>query len=188
MAAALECFGRSGFDRTTNSQIAERAGISPPTLYHYFDSKAALFQAVAHEVTESFYARIDELVASRAATTDRVVAVIEVLGEQLREDPHLASFTAMYAAEVRRNPDVLRLTPPELWNGPVDFYTGIVAAGQRQSDVADDVDATAVAGVVMAMIYGISLLASVSPTADLVSGVVGAYERLIRGTLFDPPG
>ena len=184
MDAALECFGRSGFDRTTNSQIAAKAGISPPTLYHYFDSKAALFQAVADDVTHRLYGRFDELMAEQTATVDRVVMVVEVLRDQMAENPHLAGFIATYAAEVRRNPEVLRLSPPQLWSGPVGYYTELARYGQAQGDLAEDVDPAAVAGLIMGLIYGISLLASVAPNTDFAAEVVGAFDRLIRGTLF----
>jgi AcrR family transcriptional regulator len=182
--AALVCFGRAGYDRTTNSQIAEEAGISPPTLYHYFDSKAALLQAAALDVTQTFYGRIDELVAERSSTADRFAAVVDVLGEQIEDRPHLAGFIATYAAEVRRSPDLLRLSPTELWTGPIHFYADIARSGQRRGDVAGDIDPMVLASLVMGLIYGVSLLVSVAPT-ESIAEVIAAYDRLIRGTLFD---
>jgi len=46
---ALAVFARKGFDKATNQEIAEAAGIgSPGLIYHYFESKADLLrQAVA---------------------------------------------------------------------------------------------------------------------------------------------
>src|SRR5215468_10761824 len=38
-----------GFDAASMSDIARKAGVSKGTLYVYFDSKEALFQAIAHE-------------------------------------------------------------------------------------------------------------------------------------------
>ncbi len=41
--AALRTFAQKGFTRTTNKDIAREAGITPGLIYHYFESKEALF-------------------------------------------------------------------------------------------------------------------------------------------------
>jgi AcrR family transcriptional regulator len=46
LEAALRVFARKGFARSTNKDIATEAGITPGLIYHYFDSKEALLQAV----------------------------------------------------------------------------------------------------------------------------------------------
>ena len=44
-AAARELFSASGFDRTTMRAVAERAGVDPALISHYFGSKQGLFLA-----------------------------------------------------------------------------------------------------------------------------------------------
>ena len=46
LAAAWEAFTDNGFERTTMSDISERAGGSKATIYNYFSSKDELFAAV----------------------------------------------------------------------------------------------------------------------------------------------
>jgi AcrR family transcriptional regulator len=46
MDAALHCFVDRGFHGTAIPQIAARAGIAAGTIYHYFDSKEALVNAL----------------------------------------------------------------------------------------------------------------------------------------------
>jgi AcrR family transcriptional regulator len=50
MDAALELFAERGYAATRLTEVAARAGISKGTLYLYFDSKEALFQAVIREM------------------------------------------------------------------------------------------------------------------------------------------
>src|SRR5246127_5232058 len=45
--AALACFSERGFAATRMDDIAARAGISKGTIYLYFDSKEAVFKALA---------------------------------------------------------------------------------------------------------------------------------------------
>ncbi|WP_437568283.1 TetR/AcrR family transcriptional regulator [Sorangium sp. So ce542] len=46
LAAALELFVERGFYGTSVPSIAERAGVAAGTIYHYFDSKEALVNAL----------------------------------------------------------------------------------------------------------------------------------------------
>lgn len=44
--AAMYVFSQKGFARATNKDIALEAGITPGLIYHYFESKEALLQAI----------------------------------------------------------------------------------------------------------------------------------------------
>ena len=48
LLAACEVFGTEGFAATSVVAVAERAGISKPLIYQYFDSKEGLFTAALH--------------------------------------------------------------------------------------------------------------------------------------------
>jgi len=44
--AAMRVFAQKGFVRATNKDIAREAGITPGLIYHYFESKEALLEAI----------------------------------------------------------------------------------------------------------------------------------------------
>src|SRR6266567_3881925 len=44
--AAMQAFSQKGYARATNKDIAREAGITPGLIYHYFESKEALLQAI----------------------------------------------------------------------------------------------------------------------------------------------
>jgi len=50
LRAAAELFLAEGFGSTSIEAVAARAGVSKRTLYHRFDDKAVLFEAVVHDV------------------------------------------------------------------------------------------------------------------------------------------
>ncbi len=56
--AALELFGERGYDATSIAEIGERAGIAKSVLYHYFDSKAKLYEAVVKSETSDLLERV----------------------------------------------------------------------------------------------------------------------------------
>lgn len=49
-----------GYERTSTSRIAKRAGISPGSLYQYFPDKEAILDRVLDEYTERLHARITD--------------------------------------------------------------------------------------------------------------------------------
>jgi TetR/AcrR family transcriptional regulator len=49
LAHALELFTDRGYEATGVQEIAERAGITKPTLYHYFGSKRGLLEALLEQ-------------------------------------------------------------------------------------------------------------------------------------------
>lgn len=51
--AARELYASKGFTATTIAEIAERAGVSPATVYSAFDSKAGLVVAMLEDMEES---------------------------------------------------------------------------------------------------------------------------------------
>lgn len=78
--AAAAVFRESGFERTTMSDIHERAGCSKPTLYSYFDSKEELFFEVVLAATEA------EFLAMHAALDPALGDITQALqrfGERL---------------------------------------------------------------------------------------------------------
>jgi AcrR family transcriptional regulator len=46
MDAALRVFAKKGYARASNKEIAREAGITPGLIYHYFESKDALLNAI----------------------------------------------------------------------------------------------------------------------------------------------
>jgi AcrR family transcriptional regulator len=62
--AAEQVFSRAGFKAASSSEIAAIAQVKQPALYHYFDSKEALYAAVLHR---AFQPLIDQMEAVIAA-------------------------------------------------------------------------------------------------------------------------
>jgi AcrR family transcriptional regulator len=84
LAAAERAFARRGLAGTRVREIAEAAGINPATLYLYFPSKQALYQAVLDRGFRPVVEWVDRFDASPA---ERPSALERLVGDVLR---HLA--------------------------------------------------------------------------------------------------
>ncbi len=67
LAAAIQVFGRRGFNDATMQQITRAAGISVGLIYQYFRDKEDLLHAVITEILDSY---LREIPAARAAESD----------------------------------------------------------------------------------------------------------------------
>lgn len=186
--ASLWAFGRHGYDGTSMQIIAERAGLTPGTLYHYFPSKADIFKTVGDEVATEFRRRSDLAIAEAHTARQRVAGVLRGLGDWILESPEVASFISTYAAEVTRNREVRRLSPPERWTEPVSYYAAMFHTGAEAGDVTADADVDAAGVFVQGLVYGMAAVVAVGRTFGPPDLVIETFIRAIEGSLFVEPG
>lgn len=174
VAAAAEVFAERGYEGTRVQEVVRRAGLSTGAIYTNFRDKADLLLAAVGT------APVDSLFATVGRASDTA--------EGLRRAGHLLPaakrphrpllFEAMVAA--RRDPAVAALLRERL----LSFRAAIgdvVATGQAEGALADDVDAEAVAEFCQALGMGFLLMEAVGlPHAgeqawcDLIDRVVAA--------------
>lgn len=82
VAAATSLFTDSGYDETSMSKVATAAGVTPNTIYWYFDDKDALLVAVLDHVLESALA--DAALERDRPWADQVLWAVERLGHYRR--------------------------------------------------------------------------------------------------------
>lgn len=90
--AAKQVFEQSGFLEARISDIAERAGLSHGSFYHYFDSKEQVFREVAEEVLNRLAAPMTEIVLVHGSSTppaDRLRDAIHRHFEMYQEDARI---------------------------------------------------------------------------------------------------
>jgi AcrR family transcriptional regulator len=82
--AAMELYGGHGFEQTTVSQIAQRAGLTERTFFRYFADKREVLFSGAEELRELLVSEVAEAPDS-AAPVDAVAASLEAVGGLLNE-------------------------------------------------------------------------------------------------------
>lgn len=60
LTCALELFYEKGYDAVGIQEICQRAGITKPTLYHYFGSKYGLLEVLLEQEFSGFLSRLSE--------------------------------------------------------------------------------------------------------------------------------
>ncbi|HZZ52393.1 MAG TPA: TetR/AcrR family transcriptional regulator [Pseudonocardia sp.] len=141
-ALSAGIFSRRGFRATSMNEIAAAAGLSKPTLYHYFRSKEELLVRIYSDVLDEslVLARqtvaqaatpleaIRDLIASRVTYTCEHQALLKVCFEEEHELPEALAqevltrrraFESFFVAELRRhleeNPSVRLGMEPKIY-------------------------------------------------------------------------
>ncbi len=109
IATAIPLFGEKGFDGVSTREIATEAGVNPPALQYYFDSKEGLYRAcgehIADQVAEAVLPAVERgerLLAEDApasALIDAYCAVMESLGDLLFGEAEESGWSAFFATE-----------------------------------------------------------------------------------------
>ena len=155
--AAVECFSREGFHRTTMQDIVREAGLSPGAIYSYFSSKDDIIEAIADER----HAWEGELIAAARRDGDAggalhrlarsFFAALSDPGEIKRR-----RIGVQIWAEALRNPPILKMVRSGV-DKPRLILAELVRDAQKRSELPRNLDADAVARVMIALFQGFIL-------------------------------
>jgi AcrR family transcriptional regulator len=132
-AAAL-VFGERGFESATLADVAERAGVSPGTVQHYFGTKAALFQEV---IADRFFAGAAEdealLIGHRGSYTTLLRVVLERTWERLSR-PGTAELLLAGMTSTASCPEAGRVVSGEVGSRCPRIIEGVIRAGVESGE------------------------------------------------------
>lgn len=129
LEAALACFAQKGFAATRLDDIAARAGITKGTIYLYFDSKQALFEALARQ---SIAERLDQVKAQLAVfpgtSADLLKFVLTTLGQFATTSDRVV-LPRLVLAEAANFPALAEFWRREIIERGLGVFTTIIERG-----------------------------------------------------------
>ena len=182
LQAARQRFARDGYRATTNKLIAADVGITSTAIYHYVESKAALYAAVYCDVIDRVYTEFEEAAAGEAHLLARFGAVLRRANELQTADPSIAGFIVAVAQETQRHPDLLELIKAQRGRHQ-QFFAGLVAEAAAAGELQPDVDQAGLTDLLGAVLSGLARLANVAGDPSRYTAAVDALERFFDGTL-----
>lgn len=102
LEAALDLFGRKGFEATTVSAICEAAGVSEATLYEYFESKEQVLFSIAELYTRREFERLEGIREYIRDPKEKLRVVIQAYLEFYERNP-LYTSVALLSLKASRN-------------------------------------------------------------------------------------
>lgn len=83
-------FARLGYDGAHLQHIASQVGVQKTALYYYFESKAALYEAVLVRMLEAVDARVREAVEHPGSPRERMERLLDGMNDLLAERGHFS--------------------------------------------------------------------------------------------------
>jgi AcrR family transcriptional regulator len=89
---ARDLFSVKGYDATSVREICEAAGITKPTLYHFYGSKEGVFRALVDRALEAFRLRLVQQIESPGSPRERLRRVAREYFHYATQNRELARF------------------------------------------------------------------------------------------------
>jgi TetR/AcrR family transcriptional regulator, fatty acid metabolism regulator protein len=141
--AAVRVFARKGFHASRVGDIAEEAGVAHGLLYHYFDSKDLVLEAVFHENWSVLIERIASVEQSDEPAADQLRHISAII---LRTWLHLPDVVRVVIREFGRSPELAERIA-ELTQ-PIELIQRVIERGVERGEFRQDIDPRAAATVV----------------------------------------
>lgn len=165
--AAITCFARKGFHQTTMEDIGDEAGLSPGVAYRYFDSKDDIIVATVQGSVDRSLDFYEEV-----ADGENILSVLEQMiddsflrFEQPGRDVYYKVRVQLWA-EVLQNSKVAEKAGI-LREQAQRQLAAIIKKGQERGQIKPDLDAQAVALVIMANHDGFVIHWLANPETDI---------------------
>ena len=172
LEAAIECFWHRGYEATSVRDLADKMGISGPSLYNAYGDKRALFaQALEHYVDHSARALIKRLETSLPPKKAVRRFIEEIIDRSVNDAERRGCFLINSALEVAPHDRQLgALIAERLAEIEAFFYRSIKAA-QAEGAVPRNRVARDLARLLLGVLLGIRVLARSKPERTLLQGV-----------------
>ncbi|MEV0534486.1 TetR/AcrR family transcriptional regulator [Kitasatospora sp. NPDC050463] len=179
LAAAVDCLAEVGWNASTVTVVAERAGVSRGAAQHHFPTREDLFTAAVEHVTAERLAAVRAHAdALPAAGPDRTVAVVDMI-VRLYTGPLFRAALHLWVAAATEEPLRARIVALEGRVGREAHRAAVefLDADESRPGVRETVQAT------LDMARGLGLANLLSDDSARRSGVIRQWASLLEGTL-----
>ena len=176
MLAAAREFARNGYAATNIRDILRAAGVTTPTMYHYFASKAGLYIAVVEAGVGELRDRMRDAGATGCGNlAEDFDAVLAGIDQVYRAHPHLVDLLLGVEAALRVHAELAELSDVD--STLLDFWRTL--GGQRLSDPA--------LAAFRGLVEGYIRLGRQAPDLDAYDGSQRIYREILRAGLAGHP-
>lgn len=184
LTAATGCFREYGFHGASIARISQACGMSPGHIYHYFDNKEAIIEAIVAHDLERMLALNDEL----RSASDLKGAFIECAAEGVQDklDAQAAGLQLEIIAEAARNPQVAVIVEKADRNSRASLAQTLRSLRRAIGHYDSDESIAGMIEVLAAMFEGLQFRTIRNPEIDK-DVVIGIFRQMIHNLLCQAP-
>jgi TetR/AcrR family transcriptional regulator, transcriptional repressor for nem operon len=172
LEAAIECFWQRGYEATSVRDLAERMGISAPSLYSVYGNKHDLFvRALERYLDHSTRARIRRLEDSLPPKQAIRRFIDEIIERSVNDRERRGCFLINSALEVAPHDGELGALIADRLAEIEAFFCRSIKAAQAEGTVPRERNAQDLARLLLGILLGIRVLARSKPERALLEGI-----------------
>jgi AcrR family transcriptional regulator len=173
LLSSLALFSSKGYDATSVREICEAAGITKPTLYHFYGSKEGVYRALVEGVLQPFRAEVAAVLAAGGSVRQRLQGVARAYFHSAGTQPELVRFIfGLVHNPPSSAPDV---DFPRFYRDLVRMAAAAVEEGIASGELAagpTDVRMIAYMGALAEAVCGFLIVGEPVLTTDLADALV----------------
>jgi AcrR family transcriptional regulator len=187
--AALMAISERGFQDTRISDIAERAGTTPPVVLYHFDSKEEILEAAVALAEDNFYAEVERALGESSSARERLLRLLDRSRDQSATTVATWNVWVEIWSRALRNRHTARTRQllDRRWRATL---ADTITEGQTHGEFAAAADPELVALMLASLMDGLSVqvaLDDAGVTPDRMAEVlVVAAERMLECDLRQP--
>jgi AcrR family transcriptional regulator len=179
LLAARSCFARYGYTKTTNKDVAALADITTGAIYHYFDSKQALFIAVAEAVSDEVFTEFEEAVAGEDHLLGQIVALLDAASRLHANDRTLAQFSAIVPVELQRHAELRDAIDPEAPARANRFYLQLAEQAAANGELPEGRSVGDLANLLVSITMGLATFGALMDDTAVHRGAVETLQDVL---------
>ena len=147
LEASLDIIDQGGIQSLTIKNISKKVGISEPAIYRHFDSKTDILLAIL----DYFIVNNNQIIRKDLMQNEDIKIVITKLFDNFTQTflDYPALISIIFSEEIFRNDPVFREKSNHILNGNFEMITQLIKKGQASGQIQKDLDASALATMVM---------------------------------------
>ncbi|MET3721309.1 MULTISPECIES: TetR/AcrR family transcriptional regulator [unclassified Arthrobacter] len=177
---AMDVFWRQGYASTTPQGLADALGIGKGSLYNAFGGKRQLYDLALQHYLEAQRAVLASWLEAPGPVKERLRSALTFLVETDLADPHQRGCLATNSAvEFGTADKEVASRVGNLFDYTEQAFASVIIEGQATGELRSDLDAGAVASMLLNTVTGLHALARVDHGDGRLQRVVGATVDLL---------
>jgi TetR/AcrR family fatty acid metabolism transcriptional regulator len=135
--AAIEVFSQNGFQNSTISEIAQKAGVADGTIYQYFRDKEDLFFSIPIEKTNEFRSQLELHLGGISGAFNKIRKFVWFSFYFMKMNPEYGRILML---EMRVSKSFVKTETYDFLKQSVSQVMDIIREGQNEGVIRQDVD------------------------------------------------
>jgi AcrR family transcriptional regulator len=178
--AAIDVFSEVGYAAAGLGEVIQRAGMTKGALYHHFDSKEALANAIMEQGTNLTRDAFRHVCESPSPALENMIHGVFIVADLLVSDK-----TARTAEQLTRGLAEFNSAASQVWNSRLHELKTQARLASAEGDLREGVDPDVVSESILSAMLGAQLLSKTADGDDHINRLTRSLELLLPTIVAD---